>query len=96
MRLIVIAAIAIFAWKLLLGTWPWQRRPSARERALAQARSLLAVQRGAKRNDILAAHRRLVTQVHPDRGGSSAQIYEADAARDLLLRELPAEPEEIA
>ncbi len=96
MRLLLFAAIAILAWKLLLGTWPWQRRPSARERAIAQARSLLAVERGANRTDIIAAHRRLVAMVHPDRGGTSAQIHEADAARDLLLHDLPHDAEEIA
>jgi hypothetical protein len=30
-----------------------------------------------------------VTVVHPDRGGSSGQVHEANAARDLLLDELP-------
>jgi len=27
--------------------------------------------------------------VHPDRGGSNGQVHEANAARDLLLDELP-------
>ena len=27
--------------------------------------------------------------VHPDRGGTAEQVHEANAARDLLLDELP-------
>jgi hypothetical protein len=27
--------------------------------------------------------------VHPDRGGSNSQVHEANAARDILLGELP-------
>lgn len=45
----------------------------------------------ANRTDILSAHKRLVAMVHPDRGGSNEQVYEANAARDLLLDELPEE-----
>jgi len=37
----------------------------------------------------LEAHRRLITMVHPDRGGTNEQVHEANAARDLLLDELP-------
>ena len=33
--------------------------------------------------------------VHPDRGGTNEQVHEANAARDLLLDELPEEPREI-
>ena len=30
-----------------------------------------------------AAHKRLVAMVHPDKGGSNAQVHEADAARAM-------------
>ena len=43
----------------------------------------------AERSEILEAHRRLITMVHPDRGGTNAQVHEANAARDLLIEELP-------
>ena len=33
--------------------------------------------------------------VHPDRGGTNDQVHEANAARDLLLNELPDDPREI-
>ncbi len=43
----------------------------------------------ASRAEIIEAHRRLVAMVHPDRGGTNDQVHEANAARDLLLDELP-------
>jgi DnaJ homolog subfamily C member 19 len=55
------------------------------------ARKLLAVREGATRQEITEAHRRLIAMVHPDRGGSNAQVHEANAARDLLFDELPYE-----
>ena len=41
------------------------------------------------RQDVIAAHKRVVAAVHPDRGGSGEQVHEANRARDLLLAELP-------
>ncbi|MGB3754158.1 MAG: molecular chaperone DnaJ [Parerythrobacter sp.] len=75
-----------------LGRWPWDylRKPPTRSQAVFDARKLLAVPADASREDIRAAHKRLLTMVHPDRGGGSvAKVHEADAARDLLLDELP-------
>lgn len=88
-RLLVIAVLAVLAWRLLSGRWPWEKKPSVKERALAKARGLLGVSPGAGRIEVLAAHRRLLAAVHPDRGGSGARVHEANAARDLLLAELP-------
>ena len=91
------AVIVILALSLLcrwaLGRWPWDylRGPSVRDRALRQARSLLGVGPGAGREEIIGAHRRLTALVHPDRGGTTSAMQEANAARDLLLGELPAE-----
>jgi len=47
------------------------------------------VRANANREEILDAHRKLVAIVHPDRGGTNSQVHEANAARDLLLDELP-------
>ncbi len=38
---------------------------------------------------MIEAHRRLLAMVHPDRGGTNEQVHEANAARDVLLAELP-------
>lgn len=88
-RLIFFAVLAIVGWKMVTGRWPWEKRQSTRSQALFRARRLLGVSERAPREDIIAAHKRLLTMVHPDRGGSNDQVHEANAARDLLLDELP-------
>ena len=89
--LVLIAAVSLLC-RWALGKWPWDylRSASPRVSALRRARSLLGVEPGASREEVIAAHRRLVGLVHPDRGGSKEAMQEANAARDLLLAELPA------
>lgn len=96
LRLIIIAAIIAIGCKLVFGRWPWDylRGPDTKSQALFNARKLLGVKRGARHAEIIEAHRRLVAMVHPDRGGTSQQVHEANDARDLLLNELPQLPEE--
>jgi len=93
MRILIFAAIGVLGWKLATGRWPWERKTTTRAQAVFQARQLLGVSGAASRDEVLAAHRRLVAMVHPDRGGSGGQVHEANAARDLLLAELPYDPE---
>ncbi|MEN7537497.1 molecular chaperone DnaJ [Aurantiacibacter flavus] len=88
-RLLIIAAIGIIAYRWITGRWPWQKRISARAQAVFNARKTLGVNANASKSDIIAAHKRLVAMVHPDRGGSSSQVHEANDARDLLFEELP-------
>lgn len=96
MKFLWLIALACIAWRMFAGRWPWQPKlktgrhaPSfARAREEAQARAVLGLPAGAGRNEILAAHRRRLAAVHPDRGGSNEQVHEADAARDLLLAAL--------
>jgi hypothetical protein len=71
-------------------------RPAAKPRAAAralpgafdeeEARAILGLSAGAGPEEIKAAHRRLVSAVHPDRGGSEELTRRVNAARDLLLR----------
>ncbi len=85
-RLLLIAALAVLACRIFTGKWPWQLwRESERAQKEAQARTLLGVERTASREAIIDAHRRLITRVHPDRGGTNEQVHAANAARDLLL-----------
>ncbi len=103
-RLLVIAVLLVIGWRLLSGRWPWQGfalgqgpgKEAIRQRRLAEARGLLGLPAGAGRDEVHAAHRRLVAAIHPDRGGSNAQVHEANAARDLLLTHLPHDPKERA
>jgi DnaJ-class molecular chaperone len=92
-RLLFYAVILSVGCKMLFGRWPWDylRPAPTRTQALFRARKLLAVPAEASRAEINEAHRRLLAMVHPDRGGSNAQVHEATAARDLLLDELPYE-----
>jgi hypothetical protein len=95
MRFVVLVALAIIAWRMFFGRWPWQPKVSARQEAVARARKLLGLGADAHRPEIIEAHKRLVAMVHPDRGGTNEQVHEANAARDLLLHELPDSKKEI-
>ena len=92
MRLLIFAVIAVVGWKLVTGRWPWEPKVTTRAQAVTRARKLLGVSAKSTREEILAGHKRLVARVHPDRGGSNAQVHEANTARDLLLDELPYHP----
>ena len=90
-RLLIFVILACLACKLVLGKWPWDylAATSTRQQALVRARKLLGVRDGASHTEIVEAHRRLIAMVHPDRGGTNDQVHEANAARDLLLGQLP-------
>ena len=87
---VLIAAACVFC-RWAFGKWPWEylRLAPTRSQAMFRARNLLGVEAGASRAEVIAAHRRLTALVHPDRGGTTAAMQEANAARDLLLAELP-------
>jgi len=78
-RILLIAGIAFLLWRWLA---PKMRGTVDVDRA----RKLLGVPTGADRDEILAAHPRLVAKVHPDAGGSEGLAAEINAARDLLLK----------
>ena len=89
LKFAVIAGAIVLLYRWIVGRWPWEPRMSTRDQAIFRARRLLGVEAQASRADIIAAHKRLIAMVHPDRGGSNDQVHEANAARDLLLDELP-------
>lgn len=53
-----------------------------------EACAVLGVQPAASASEINAAWRRLIAQVHPDKGGSADLAQRVTAARDLLLARL--------
>lgn len=50
-----------------------------------EAARLFGVSPAADRAAILAAHRRLIARVHPDKGGSAELASRVNQARDILL-----------
>ena len=92
--MLLVVLTVIFRWAL--GKWPWDylRGPATRQQSVSRARKLLGVPASADHREIREAHRRLSAMVHPDRGGSKAEMQELNAARDLLLGELPYQPPE--
>lgn len=95
MKLIWIVVLAIIAWRIVTGDWPWKYLGRMRHReSLAEARKVLDVRPGATRQQILEAHRRRLALVHPDRGGSNEAVHQVNAARDALLAELSQHVEE--
>ena len=90
LRLVIIAVVICVGCKMVFGRWPWEylRGSSTRQQAISRARKLLGVGADAPHKEIVAAHKRLITMIHPDRGGTTEQVHEANAARDLLMDEL--------
>lgn len=50
-----------------------------------EACSLLGVKPDCSRDDVVAAHRRLMLKVHPDRGGNDYLAAKLNEARDVLI-----------
>ena len=94
-KLLTLLLVVSLASRALLGRWPWDvwrqwsALPPKADRKLEHACRLLGVDAQADRATILAAHKRLIAAVHPDRGGDARLVHEANDARDLLLARLP-------
>ena len=76
----ILAALILFAvYQLFLKPRPKPRQPRMPE---DEARAVLGVRADADAEAIRAAHRRLVSAVHPDKGGSAELTRRINAARD--------------
>ena len=77
---------------VLLGAmiYAWVRNRFFRPPPMApsEARRLLGVGECATLQEIRDAHRRLISRVHPDTGGSAELATRVNAARDALVAEL--------
>jgi DnaJ homolog subfamily C member 19 len=79
---LIIAAGVLYALYLLV----LKPRSAAPRMPEDEARAILGVDAQADEDAIRAAHRRLVTAVHPDKGGSAELTRRINSARDTLLR----------
>jgi hypothetical protein len=83
----VLTGSALMAGALLWAAWR-RRQVSASTMSPADARKLLGVSEHATLLEIREAHRRLITRVHPDAGGSAELANRVNVARDTLVAEL--------
>lgn len=72
-------------WRELAGDGESQRDAGGSVASRARALEILGLDDSADTQAIIAAHRRLIRAVHPDRGGSSYLAAQLNQARDLLL-----------
>jgi hypothetical protein len=87
----VLPGSGLMAGAMLWAAWR-RKRPSRAPMPVADARRLLGVGEAASLHEIRDAHRRLISRVHPDAGGSAELAHRVNAARDALVAEMNRKP----
>jgi hypothetical protein len=84
----MIPGALLMSGSLFWAAWRRGRKAPEASISVADARALLGVGEDATLAEIRDAHRRLITQVHPDAGGSAELANRVNAARDTLVAEM--------
>jgi DnaJ homolog subfamily C member 19 len=82
-KLLVLAAIGLGLYLFVTNKLAGPRGMSVDEAA-----KLLGVGVQTDTNSIIEAHRRLITKVHPDAGGTDALAAQINRARDIMLKHI--------
>lgn len=89
-KFVILVGLAVLAYLYFTGQLAKKRSSLS----VDEARAVLGVTATADVEAVRAAHRRLVSQVHPDKGGTAELTARVNAARDVLLKALgPKDPE---
>jgi hypothetical protein len=83
----LLTGAVLMAGALLWAAWR-RKRLSTSSMTPDDARKLLGLPEDASLADIRDAHRRLITRVHPDAGGSAELANRVNVARDTLVAEM--------
>ena len=67
---------------------PKQAGKSNKVMSTDKAFEILGLKPGAQKAEIIAAHKRLVQKVHPDKGGSNHLTHQVNLAKETLLRSI--------
>lgn len=81
--------ILLFGLAALVFVW-WKGSQQRRRESMpvSEARALLGVGQTDDAEAIRTAHRRIISKVHPDQGGTPELARRTNLARDVLLAEL--------
>lgn len=64
---------------------------TAQKMTMAEAAAVLGVTTDASADEITAAYRKLISQIHPDRGGTDYLAAKINEARELMMSQLESE-----
>ena len=66
-------------------SWQNKQAPKNSTMSRSEAADILGIKETATKQEVVAAHRRLMQKVHPDRGGSDALASQINEAKKVML-----------